>query len=184
MRRIFIALVLSVVTVVMSGQAQTLSTHEIVRILSAQGDVTSSDLQAALGQWQLELFNLPHKTDFFTAQYVVDADGNGKFEAGVDPVYSINGYPRLATARTTVFCSGPTPFVEIRIHVLADFEVTLNGRAQGGKQFGTILFLSTGDIRGPWFMMLSVDLDNDGTSEGVLGVSTRFAVPIIPPTCP
>lgn len=48
------------------------------------------------------------------------------------------------------------------------------------KQFGTILFLSTGDVRGPWIMMLSVDLDNDGTSEGVMGVSTRFAVPIIP----
>lgn len=184
MRRILFALLAGVVTVVLSVQAQTISTHEIVKVLSAQGDVTSSDMQAALGQWQLELFNLPHKTDFFFAQYVVDADENGKFEIGVDPVYTITGYPRLATAQTTVFCSAPMTFAEIRIHVLADFEVALNGQAQGTKQFGTILFLSTGDMRGPWLMMLSVDLDGDGTSEGVMGVSTRFAVPIIPPECP
>lgn len=184
MRRILLALLVGVVAVFVSVQAQTFSTHEIVRILSAQGDITSSDLQAALGQWQLELFNLPHKTDFFRAEYVVDANENGKFEIGVDPVYAIMGYPRLATARTTVFCSAPMPFIEIRIQVLADFEVTLNGQAQGMKQFGTILFLSTGDMRGPWIMMLSLDLDNDGTSEGVMGISTRFAVPIIPPQCP
>ncbi len=184
MRRILLALLVGLVVVFLSVQAQTISTHEIVKVLSAQGDVTSSDLQAALGQWQLELFNLPHKTDFFQAQYIVDADENGKFEIGVDPVYTIMGYPRLATARTTVFCNVPMPFVEIRIHVLADFEVALNGQAQGIKQFGTILFLSTGDVRGPWIMVLSVDLDNDGTSEGVMGISTRFAVPIIPPQCP
>lgn len=184
MRRIVSALLVGAVIVALSVQAQTISTHEIVKVLSAQGDITSSDLQAALGQWQLELFNLPHKTDFFSAQYIVDADENGRFEVGVDPVYTILGYPRLATAHTTVFCNVPVPFVEIRIHVLADFEVARNGQAQGMKQFGTMLFLSTGDVRGPWLMMLSVDLDNDGTSEGIMGVSTWFAVPIIPPQCP
>jgi len=184
MRRILFALLVGVVTVLLSAQAQTLSTHEIVRILSAQGDVTSADLQPALGQWQLELFNLPNKTDFFQAQYLVDADENGRFEAGLDPVYTIAGQPRLVTATARAFCGGPAPSVEIRVHVIADFQVTRNGQPVGGTQSGTILFLSSGDVRGPWIMMLSLDLDNDGVSEGVLGVSTQFALPIIPPRCP
>ncbi len=167
-----------------SSQAQTVSTHEIVRILSAQGDVTASDLQAALGQWQLELYNLPNKTDFFQANYLVDTDENNKFEIGVDPVYSITGQPRLVTARATAFCGGPMPFIEMRVHVLGDFQVALNGHPQGGTQSGTILFLSSGDGRGPWLMMLSLDLDGDGGSEGIVGVSTRFALPMIPPQCP
>lgn len=182
MRRVLFVLLIGVVAV--SVQAQILSTHEIVRILSAQGDVTASDLQAALGQWQLELFNLPNKTDFFSAQYVVDADENGKFEAGVDPVYTIIGQPRLVTATARAFCGGPAPFVEIRVHVIADFQVARNGQPVGGTQSGTMLFLASGDLRGPWIMMLSLDIDNDGTSEGVMGVSTRFALPIIPPKCP
>lgn len=184
MRRILFALLVGIVTVFVSAQAQILSTHEIVRILSAQGDITSSDLQAALGQWQLELYNLPNRTDFFFAQYLVDADENGKFEAGVDPVYAITGHPRLVTATARVFCGGPAPSVEIRVHVIADFQVTRNGQPVGDAQSGTILFLSSGDVRGPWLMMLSLDLNNDGISEGVLGVSTRFALPIIPPKCP
>ncbi len=182
MRRIPCALLVSVAIVFLSAQAQILSTHEIVRILSAQGDVTSSDLQAALGQWQLELYNLPTKTDFFSAQYLVDADENGRFEMGQDPVYSITGQPRLTTATATAYCSVPEPFVTIRVHVLADFQLSINGQPQGGTQFGTILFV--GDERGPWIMMLSLDLNNDGKSEGVMGVSTRFALPLIPPTCP
>ena len=182
MRRILSALLVGVGAVVLSVQAQTLSTHEIVRILSAQGDVTSSDLQAALGQWQLELYNLPNKTDFFFAQYLVDADENGKFEMGVDPVYTITGQPRLATATTTVYCGVPEPFVTMRVNVLADFQVSRDSQPLGGTQFGTLLFF--GDVRGPWLMMLSLDLNNDGKPEGVMGVSTRFALPIIPPKCP
>jgi hypothetical protein len=184
MRRILCALLVGVMTVFLSAQAQTLSTHEIVRMLSAQGDVTAADLQPALGQWQLELYNLPNKTDFFSAQYLVDADENGKFEVGLDPVYEITGQPRLVTAHATAFCGSPQPFVEIRVQAIVDFQITRNGQPQGGKQSGTILFLASGDLRGPWTMMLSVDLDNDGTSEGVLGVSTRFAVPILLPKCP
>jgi hypothetical protein len=184
MRRILCALLVGVMTVFLSAQAQILSTHEIVRILSAQGDVTASDLQPALGQWQLELYNLPNRTDFFSAQYLVDADENGKFEVGLDPVYEITGQPKLVTAHVKVFCGSPQPFVEIRVQAIADLQVTRNGQPQGGKQAGTILFLASGDLRGPWTMMLSVDLDNDGTSEGVLGVSTRFAVPILIPQCP
>lgn len=184
MRRTLCVLVVGVVAVFLSAQAQTVSTHEIVRVLSAQGDVTASDLQAAFGQWQLELYNLPNKTDFFQADYLVDADENGKFEIGVDPVYTITGQPRLVTARATAFCGGPMPFIEMRVHLLGDFQVALNGHPQGGTQSGTVLFLSSGDGRGPWLMMLSLDLNNDGKSEGVLGVSTRFALPIIPPTCP
>ncbi len=182
MRHILSALLVGVMAAFLSAQAQTLSTHEIVRVLSAQGDVTSSDLLAALGQWQLELSNLPNKTDFFSAHYLVDADENGKFEAGQDPLYTITGKPRLATATATVFCGVPEPFVTIRVNVLADFDVVRDGQRVGGTQFGTILFL--GDVRGPWIMMLSVDLDGDGISEGVMGVSTRFALPIIPPQCP
>ncbi|MFN4218357.1 MAG: hypothetical protein ACK4HB_03645 [Candidatus Bipolaricaulia bacterium] len=182
MRRILFALLVGAVAVFLSAHAQTLSTHEIVRILSAQGDVTSSDLQAALGQWQLELYNLPNKTDFFSAQYLVDADENGKFEVGVDPVYTITGKPRLATATATAYCGVPEPFVTIRVNVLADFQVVRDGQPLGGTQFGTILFL--GEVRGPWIMMLSLDLDGDGTSESVMGFSTRFALPIIPPKCP
>ncbi len=184
MRRTLCVLLVGVVAVFLSVQAQSVSTHKIVRILSAQGDVTASDLQAALGQWQLELYNLPNKTDFFSAQYLVDADENGRFEAGVDPVYMITGQPRLVTATARVFCGGPAPFVEIRVHAIADFQLFINGQPVGGAQSGTILFLSSGDRRGPWIMMLSLDLNNDGKSEGVLGVSTRFALPIIPPTCP
>jgi hypothetical protein len=184
MRRILCALLVGVMTVFLSAQAQTLSTHEIVRMLSAQGDVTAADLQPALGQWQLELYNLPNKTDFFSAQYLVDADENGKFEVGLDPVYEITGQPRLVTAHATAFCGSPQPFVEIRVQAIVDFQITRNGQPQGGKQSGTILFLASGDVRGPWTMVLSVDLDNDGTSEGVLGVSTRFAVPILLPKCP
>lgn len=182
MRRVLLALLVSVVAVFLSVQAQTISTHEIVTVLSAQGDVTSSDLQAALGQWQLELYNLPNKTDFFSAQYLVDADENGRFEVGLDPVYTITGKPRLATATTTVYCGVPEPFVTIRVNVLADFQIVRDSQPFGGPQFGTILFL--GDVRGPWIMMLSLDLDNDGTSEGVMGFSTRFALPIILPQCP
>jgi hypothetical protein len=85
MRRILCALLVGVTVVFLSAQAQTLSTHEIVRVLSAQGDVTTSDLHPALGQWQLELYNLPNRTDFFSAQYLVDADENGKFEVGARP---------------------------------------------------------------------------------------------------
>jgi hypothetical protein len=184
MRRILCALLVGVTVVFLSAQAQILSTHEIVRILSAQGDVTASDMYPALGHWQLELYNLPNKTDFFSAQYLVDADENGKFEVGPDPVYEITGQPKLVTAHATVFCTSPAPFVEIRVHVIADFQVSRNGQPQGGKQSGTILFLASGDLRGPWLMMLSVDFDNDGTSDGVLGVSTRFALPLIPPKCP
>ena len=184
MRRILCALLVGVTVVFLSAQAQILSTHEIVRTLSAQGDVTASDLYPALGQWQLELYNLPNKTDFFYAQYLVDTDENGKFEMGLDPVYEITGQPRLVTAHVKVFCSSPEPFVEIRVQAIVELQVTRNGQPQGGKQSGTILFLASGDLRGPWVMMLSVDLDNDGTSEGVLGVSTRFALPIIPPECP
>ncbi len=182
MRRILCALLVG--GTFLSAQAQTLSTHQIVRVLSAQGDITASDLQAALGQWQLELYNFPTKTDFFSAQYLVDADENGRFEAGLDPVYEITGQPRLVTAHATAFCSSPQPFVEMRVHVIADFQIRRNGQPQGGPQSGTILFLSSGDVRGPWVMMLSVDLDNDGTSEGVMGISTRFALPLIPPRCP
>jgi hypothetical protein len=184
MRRILCALLVGVMTVFLSAQAQILSTHEIVRILSAQGDVTASDMYPALGQWQLELYNLPNRTDFFSAQYLVDADENGKFEVGLDPVYEITGQPKLVTAHATAFCGSPVPFVEIRVQAIVDLQVTRNGQPQGGKQAGTILFLASGDLRGPWVMMLSVDLDNDGMSEGVLGVSTRFALPIIPPQCP
>ena len=184
MRRILCALLVGITGVFLSAQAQILSTHEIVRTLSAQGDVTASDLYPALGQWQLELYNLPNKTDFFYAQYLVDTDENGKFEMGLDPVYEITGQPRLVTAHVKVFCSSPEPFVEIRVQAIVELQVTRNGQPQGGKQSGTILFLASGDLRGPWVMMLSVDLDNDGTSEGVLGVSTRFALPIIPPECP
>ncbi len=184
MRRILCALLVGVAIAFLSAQAQIVFTHEIVRILSAQGDVTASDLHAALGQWRLELYNLPNKTDFFSAHYLVDADENGKFEMGLDPVYEITGQPRLVTAHATAFCSSPEPFVEIRVQAIVDLQVTRNGQPQGGKQTGTILFLASGDLRGPWIMMLSVDVDNDGTSEGVLGVSTRFALPIMPPTCP
>jgi hypothetical protein len=185
MRRILCALLVGITVVFLSAQAQIVSTHEVVRILSAQGDVTASDLQAALGQWQLELFNLPNKTDFFSAQYLVDADENGKFEMGLDPVYEITGQPRLVTATARAFCSGPAPFVEVRVHVIADFQVLVNSQPLGGTQVGTILFFSSGGGRGgPWIMMLSLDLNNDGKSEGALGVSTRFALPILPPKCP
>ena len=184
MRRILCALLVGVMTVFLSAQAQILSTHEIVRMLSAQGDVTASVMYPALGQWQLELYNLPNRTDFFSAQYLVDADENGKFEVGLDPVYEITGQPKLVTAHATAFCGSPQPFVEIRVQAIVDFQITRNGQPQGGKQSGTILFLASGDLRGPWLMMLSVDFDNDGTSEGVLGVSTRFALPLIPPKCP
>jgi len=182
MRRILCALLVGVMTVFLSAQAQILSTHEIVRMLSAQGDITASDLQPALGQWQLELYNLPNKTDFFSAQYLVDADENGRFEVGIDPVYTITGKPRLVTATATAYCGVPEPFVTIRVSVLADFQIVRDGQPAGGTQFGTILFL--GDERGPWIMMLSVDLDNDGTSEGVMGFSTRFTLPLLPPQCP
>ncbi|MCX8102998.1 MAG: hypothetical protein N3E42_00935 [Candidatus Bipolaricaulota bacterium] len=184
MRRILVVLLVGVGAVVLGVQGQVLSTHEIVRVLSAQGDVTSSDLQAALGQWQLELYNLPNKTDFFSAQYLVDADANGKFEVGVDPVYAITGQPRLVTATARVFCNRPDQPVEARVHVIADFQVARNGQPQGGTQSGTILFLALGDLRGPWLMTLSLDLNNDGKSEGVLGMATRFALPLIPPKCP
>jgi hypothetical protein len=107
MRRILCALLVGVMTVFLSAQAQILSTHEIVRMLSAQGDVTAADLQPALGQWQLELYNLPNRTDFFSAQYLVDADENGKFEVGLDPVYEITGQPKLVTAHVKVFCGSP-----------------------------------------------------------------------------
>lgn len=185
MRRIISVLLVGVVAIVVGTvHAQTISTHEIVRVLSAQGDVTASDLQAALGQWQLELYNLPHKTDFFQAEYLVDADANGKFEIGFDPVYTITGQPRLVTARATAFCGNPLPFIEIQVRALADFQVARNGQPQGARQFGTMLFLALGDGRGPWLMNLSVDLDNNGVSEGVMGISTRFMLPIIPPQCP
>ncbi len=52
MRRTLLVLLVGVVAVSVSVQAQSVSTHEIVRILSAEGDVTASDLQAAFGQWQ------------------------------------------------------------------------------------------------------------------------------------
>jgi hypothetical protein len=120
MRRILCALLVGVMIVFLSAQAQILSTHEIVRVLSAQGDVTASDLQPALGQWQLELYNLPNRTDFFSAQYLVDADENGKFEVGLDPVYEITGQPKLVTAHVKVFCGSPQPFVEIRVQAIVD----------------------------------------------------------------
>lgn len=109
MRRILSALLVGVMAVFLSAQAQTISTHEIVKVLSAQGDVTSSDLQAALGQWQLELFNLPHKTDFFQAQYVVDADENGRFEVGVDPVYTIMGIRAWLLRKRPSSATSPCP---------------------------------------------------------------------------
>ncbi len=163
---------------------QTLSTHTVLRVFAAEGDLFAADLVAAYGRWEAAIFSLPTKKDFFEANYLVDANGDGKFEVGVDPLYTIKGLPTLATASATVRCSGGQPlFIQIRAHLLMNAELFVNGQLRAGAQPATALFLSD-SLRGPWTMTLSLDLNGDGISDSVLGTSTRFAPPLILPSCP
>ncbi|MCI2431640.1 hypothetical protein LM602_03670 [Candidatus Acetothermia bacterium] len=167
-----------------SSLGQTLSTHALLRVFAAEGDLFSADLTAVYGRWEAAIFNLPTKTDFFEANYLADANADGKFEVGVDPFYTIKGSPTLATASATVRCSSGQPlFTQIRVHVLLNVELFVNGQRRGSTQSATAFFLSD-RLRGPWLMTLALDLNGDGISESVLGTSTRFSPPLILPACP
>ncbi|MCS6937072.1 MAG: hypothetical protein NZ610_03835 [Candidatus Bipolaricaulota bacterium] len=186
MRRLSLAL-LALAVLVVGAEApaqQVLSAHSVLRLLSAEGDLTSSDLQPALGTWRVEISPLPTVSPLFEAIYLVDANADGKFDQNSDPVYALRGVPRLATANVTVRCSGGSPlFIEGRIHVLLDVQVTVNGQPRGGVQFATLMLLALGDLR-TWTMMLSLDLNGDGVSDGITGIATRVAPPLIAPSCP
>lgn len=183
-QKIFVGLLLILFVGISSAQAQTLSAHAVVRVLAAAGDVTIADLQPALGSWRVEISPLPTVPTLFEAVYLVDANADGKFDHNTDPVYALRGVPRLATASVTVRCSGGSPlFVEGRINILLDVQLTVNGQPQGGVQFATLTLLALGDLR-TWTMILSLDLNGDGVSEGLTGTATRVAPPLLVPSCP
>jgi hypothetical protein len=123
----------------------------------------------------------PSRRDCCSAQYLVDADENGKCDVGLDPVDEITGLPELVyrpREKCSVAALSRSSGVPRAGHCTI-FRSTRNGQAaRAGSKRARFSFWRR-ETAGPWTMVLSVDLDNVGTApEGVLGVSTRFAVPI------